>query len=69
MNTEKRKVGTLDLTPSWTAAVRIYCAVLQNSKADPNAKYNAEQDLLKLAAAMDKVNLHKKSIASLAEKK
>jgi len=43
------------MTPSWTAAVRIYCAVLQNPDADQNAKWNAEKDLMNLAAAMDKV--------------
>ncbi len=51
----KKQVDTIDMTPSWTAAVRIYCAVLQNPDADPNAKWNAEKDLLNLAGAMDKV--------------
>lgn len=69
MNIKTKQVKTIDLTPSWEAAVRIYCAVLQNPKADPNAKWNAEQDLLKLAQSMDKViSDNKKSIASLGEK-
>lgn len=47
--------------PNWKTAVRIYCAVLQNPDADPNAKINAEADLMKLADAMDKIREEKKS--------
>jgi len=61
-NFEKEPVmKTVNLTPSWKSAVRIYCAVLQNPKAEENAKWNAEQDLLKLADAMDKIQAEKKS--------
>lgn len=55
MNIEKTEVDTIDMTPSWKCAVRIYCAVLQNPDADQNAKNNAEADLMNLADAMDKV--------------
>lgn len=52
---------TIDMTPSWNAAVRIYIAVLENPDAAENAKQGAREDLLNLANAMDKIKAEKKS--------
>jgi len=40
---------TIDLTPSWTTAVRIYVGCLLNPKASEGAHEEAEKDLLNLA--------------------
>lgn len=44
---------TINMTPSWVAAVRIYVAVLRNPNATLGAHDDAEQDLLRLARSMD----------------
>lgn len=44
---------TIDLTPSWQACVRIYCAVLRNPEASQEAKELAESELMRLAAHVD----------------
>ena len=45
---------TLDLTPTWEACVRIYCAVLRNPDASAQALDSAESELLRLARHVDK---------------
>ena len=54
---------TIDLTPSWRAAVRIYVAVLQNPKAGAEAHQRAEEDLLRLADDADKRIAAEKGVA------
>lgn len=54
MSTET--VKRIDITPTWTAAMRIYIAVLENPKADESAKQAARDDLLELAAKVDERN-------------
>lgn len=44
---------TIDLTPSWQACVRIYCAVLRNPQASQEAVKYAEEELMRLAAHVD----------------
>ncbi len=44
---------TIDLTPTWEAAVRIYCAVLENPDAEESAKQAAREDLLNLGRWAD----------------
>ena len=46
---------TIDLTPSWTACVRIYCAVLRNPEASQEAIKLAEDELMRLATHVDKM--------------
>jgi len=46
-------VETIDCTPTWEAATRIYIAVLRNPDAGLEAQAAAEEDLLALAKAMD----------------
>lgn len=53
MSTKTKTIKTIDLTPTWETAVRIYCAVLQNSDANPSTKWDAEQELLKLGKWAD----------------
>lgn len=44
---------TIDMTPTWEAAVRIYCAVLMNPDAEFSAHQAAQEELLRLARAVD----------------
>lgn len=50
---EKKQIGTIDLTPTWESACRIYIAVLKNKRGDVYAKLHAEQDIMKLARLYD----------------
>ena len=50
---------TIDLTPSWIACVRIYCAVLQNPKASAEAREPAESELMRLANHVDNLKKNK----------
>ena len=59
-------MNTIDLTPSWQAAVRIYCAVLLNPKASPKAHEDAEADLMRLAKVVDDLNAAEKGVARTA---
>jgi len=49
----QKPIRTVDLTPSWTTAVRIYIACLENPDASPESKEGARKDLLKLAEMVD----------------
>ena len=60
MNVNKKQIGTVDLTPTWRAAVRIYIDVLENSEASYNGKRAAREDLMLLAKSMDKINDEKR---------
>lgn len=44
---------TIDMTPSWQSAVRIYCACLMNPDAGAEAHAAAQEDLLRLAKFAD----------------
>lgn len=44
---------TIDLTPTWETAARIYCAVLRNPDADADAVDNAEKEILRVARIAD----------------
>ena len=44
---------TVNLAPTWRYAVTIYCAVLENPDASPEAKEAARTDLLRLAWIVD----------------
>ena len=52
----ERQVGTIDLTPSWTALVPVFCAVLENPAASLLAKDTAREQLALLAQFVDRVN-------------
>ncbi len=45
---------TIDLTPTWVAAIRIYMAVLEDGTEE--GKIAAREDLTELAAKMDRFN-------------
>ncbi len=60
MNTDKKQIGTIDLTPSWEAATRIYIACLENPDASESAKCCARDDLITLAKNMDRLRADNK---------
>ncbi len=47
---------TIDITPSWAAAVEIYIAVLENPNAGRYARDAARSELQRLARAFDTIN-------------
>jgi len=49
-------IKTVNLTPSWQTAVRIYIACLENPAATAESKEGARADLLKLAKMVDERN-------------
>jgi len=44
---------TVDMTPTWEAAVQIYLMVLDNPSADSGVRRSAQEDLLRLGRAYD----------------
>lgn len=46
---------TIDISPTWETAARIYLAVLQNPKAPAATRRDAENEMLRLARAFDKL--------------
>ena len=44
---------TIDLTPSWGFAVKVYLAVLENPSAPHSTKIEAKEEILKLARFAD----------------
>ena len=51
---------TIDLTPNWETAVKIYIEVLQNNSASAEGKQSAKEELLYLARYVDDMRLEKK---------
>jgi hypothetical protein len=47
---------TIDITPTWAAAVEIYMAVLENPSASPEGLDSARSELRRLARAFDDLN-------------
>lgn len=47
---------TIDCTPSWVFAAKVYIAVLENKKASAEAKKTAKLDLMNMAKVADKYN-------------
>ncbi|MDG1089571.1 MAG: hypothetical protein P8P37_01740 [Candidatus Marinimicrobia bacterium] len=45
---------TIDMTPTWETAVKIYIAVLENEKASFEGKTIAREELTKLAQIVDR---------------
>ncbi len=61
-------IKTIDITPTWESAVKIYIAVLENDKASAEAKHNARAELTYLAKTMDRLQALEQMRAK-AEKK
>lgn len=59
---------TLDITPKWEAIMDPMLAVLQNPKADKEAKIVVRQELLRLARIVDNQNNIKSHIQSITNK-
>ena len=51
---------TIDMTPTWESAVKIYIAVLENDKASAESRKNAREDLIFLGKTIDQLNRVKK---------
>ena len=51
---------TIDITPTWESAVKIYIAVLENDKASAESRKNAREDLIFLGKTIDQLNKVKK---------
>jgi hypothetical protein len=47
---------TIDITPSWESAVRIYISVLENDNASYEGKKIAREDIIFLAKTIDQLN-------------
>lgn len=54
---------TIDITPTWETAVKIYIAVLENENASAESKHNARAELTYLAKVVDRVQAEKKGEA------
>jgi hypothetical protein len=52
---------TIDLTPTWEFAVRIYITVLENPEASAEARQAATNELLRLARMVDNLNTKQKA--------
>ena len=57
---KENRAETIDLTPTWVVATRIYIAVLKNPNASFEALQDAEEELLELAAYVDRWIEHNK---------
>jgi hypothetical protein len=55
-NGVKKMKESISFAPTWADAVTVYIAVLENPKADPEAKQAARDDLKRLAAIVDRQN-------------
>ena len=51
---------TIDITPTWESAVKIYIAVLENDKASVEGKRNARMELIFLAKTVDRLKAEAK---------
>lgn len=52
---------TIDITPSWESAVKIYISVLENDNASAEGKQIAREDIIFLAKTIDQLNKVKKA--------
>tara|TARA_B100000212_G_C26934347_1_gene347435 strand:+ start:42 stop:227 length:186 start_codon:yes stop_codon:yes gene_type:complete len=51
---------TIDITPTWETAVKMYIAVLENENASAESKHNARAELTYLAKVVDRVQAERK---------
>ena len=54
MESEEHKV--INLTPTWVTAVQIILAMFENPNADADVRRDGQDELLRLARAMDEHN-------------
>jgi hypothetical protein len=54
---------TIDMTPTWESAVRIYMAVLENKNASAEGIKIAREEIIFLAKTVDRLNKVKKEEA------
>lgn len=49
-------MNTIDMTPTWESAVKIFIAVLENDNASFEGKKSAREELVRLAKIVDDQN-------------
>jgi len=54
---------TIDMTPTWESAVKIYIAVLENKNASAEGRKIAREEIVFLAKTIDQLNKVKKEEA------
>lgn len=54
---------TIDMTPTWESAVKIYIAVLENQNASAEGRKIAREELVFLAKTVDQLSKVKKAEA------
>jgi len=54
------KAETIDITPTWESIMPVLIMVLQNSKAQPSSRKEAESELMRLARMVDNLNSNRK---------
>ena len=54
---------TIDMTPTWETAVKIYIAVLENNNASAEGREMARKEIVRLAKTIDQLNGEKKEEA------
>ena len=59
---------TIDISPSWESAVRIYITVLENDNASAEGKQIAREDIIFLAKSIDQLNKVKKEEVKCTKK-
>jgi hypothetical protein len=56
-------MNSIDLTPTWEAAVSIYIEVLQNPDATAGAIIGAKEELMRLARTVDRLKAEQEADA------
>lgn len=55
---------TIDITPTWEAAVQIYLMVLANPDASFEARRGAQDELLRLGRIVDSIIEERKAVSA-----
>ena len=55
---------TIDITPTWEAAVQIFMAVLANPDASYEARRDAQDELLRLGRIVDSIIEERKAVSA-----
>lgn len=63
----KKKVATIDCTPTWEGIVRIHIACLMNHKASPEAHESASKEIIRMAKLADERNVLTKQLNEVRE--
>ena len=53
LDSDKRRIGTVDLTPTWAGVINVYIGVLENPSARPEAREAARSEIRRMATIAD----------------